>query len=990
MIESVAFQTRARTVDHLGREQIADCPTAISELWKNSYDAYARAVELHIFDGDNPVCAVVDDGHGMGRNDFLEKWLVVGTESKTSSDVTSAADRNGLRPRPRQGQKGIGRLSCANLGPLLLLISKRKDEEFIAALIDWRIFENPFLYLSDIRVPTTQFTKKELLFEELPNLFDHLMDNVWGGNESERKARVELAWAAYDKTFIQSSNGESIPPSKLIASTLVTTTFEERHIREWPVWDGRSDCGTALLISPINYDLRVQLEEAPADAAARAAKDKFFETLSSFVDPFADPHGFDVSERDPQFIYSVRAWSGNHSRTILGTGKEFTRSMVEPMEHIVEGAIDGDGVFTGRVKAFGEWRAESFAIEPPSDLVLSKRADSLVGPVDLFIASMEFTQQNTTHTFAEFHYFKGLAEKYAGFMIFRDGLRVMPYGRTDNDFFEIESRRSKSAGREFWNHRQMFGRLGISRKRNPNLKDKAGREGLLDNTAAKTLKVLVSNILMQLARNYFGSASEYRKELLPDIKDRNQKARAAEERNKLRKRRREQFRNNLAVYNQQLPNLIEEIEGVLASLDLSSEGRVEEAQRFAGSFRDRRAAFRLGEAPRSLGALEEPYDEYRRKAKHAQDLILSLESKVQSAVDRLKSIEPKKFVEGHISRSAQQIERKISEWQKAIEELQRGEFDRIRSLADRRKKLFTDETNSILGRVVTGQLELSDAVKLIDSISLKLHSDNEGIFQPYIGALESLHESIDLESVAVSSIEEIGELRQEIDRLNALAQLGITVEIIGHELEAYDEIIRTGLNRLPDDVKDTRAYKDIEFGCEGLTDQLRFLSPLKLSGQRIERWITGEEIFQYVSDFFASQMAGAKILLQSTAAFRSFRVYEQPSRLFPVFINLVNNSRYWLSLMDKSDRRILFDVIDDGVVISDSGPGVKEKDVPMLFSLFFTRKLRGGRGVGLYLCRTNLAAGGHRISYMTNPPVPPLLAGANFVIEFRGAEYAGQ
>ncbi len=44
MVESFAFRTRARTIDHLGREQIADCPTAISELWKNSYDAYARNV----------------------------------------------------------------------------------------------------------------------------------------------------------------------------------------------------------------------------------------------------------------------------------------------------------------------------------------------------------------------------------------------------------------------------------------------------------------------------------------------------------------------------------------------------------------------------------------------------------------------------------------------------------------------------------------------------------------------------------------------------------------------------------------------------------------------------------------------------------------------------------------------------------------------------------------------------------------------------------
>lgn len=39
MIDQISFQTAARLVDHLGREQIAYTPTAISELWKNAYDA---------------------------------------------------------------------------------------------------------------------------------------------------------------------------------------------------------------------------------------------------------------------------------------------------------------------------------------------------------------------------------------------------------------------------------------------------------------------------------------------------------------------------------------------------------------------------------------------------------------------------------------------------------------------------------------------------------------------------------------------------------------------------------------------------------------------------------------------------------------------------------------------------------------------------------------------------------------------------------------
>ena len=123
-------------MDHLGREQIADCPTAISELWKNAFDAYARQVELNIYPGDQPVASITDDGHGMSRDEFSQRWLVVGTEAKATVDRTPVKDRNGLRLRPRQGQKGIGRLSCANLGPLLLLVSKRKGIPFIATLVD--------------------------------------------------------------------------------------------------------------------------------------------------------------------------------------------------------------------------------------------------------------------------------------------------------------------------------------------------------------------------------------------------------------------------------------------------------------------------------------------------------------------------------------------------------------------------------------------------------------------------------------------------------------------------------------------------------------------------------------------------------------------------------------------------------------------------------------------------------------------------------------
>ncbi|PDT64008.1 hypothetical protein CO683_40935 [Bradyrhizobium ottawaense] len=157
----VTFQTRARTIDHLGRGQIADAPTAVSELWKNVYDAYAKDVALHIFDGAPEVALVVDDGAGMSLTTFRERWLVIGTESKIEDSDAEPVDTFGLSDRVRQGEKGIGRLSAAFLAPVTLVISKTVRDRFAAVLVDWRLFENliqrsEITYLSGFRLPLEQ------------------------------------------------------------------------------------------------------------------------------------------------------------------------------------------------------------------------------------------------------------------------------------------------------------------------------------------------------------------------------------------------------------------------------------------------------------------------------------------------------------------------------------------------------------------------------------------------------------------------------------------------------------------------------------------------------------------------------------------------------------------------------------------------------------------------------------------------------------------
>ncbi len=116
------FEVQARVVDLLGTQQIANCPTAISELFKNAYDAYARKAMLDV-DPEDGHAILWDDGVGMTRDELLHRWLVVGAAGKEKLR-SSTEPPVGMARRPIQGEKGIGRLAISTLGDTLLLVSR--------------------------------------------------------------------------------------------------------------------------------------------------------------------------------------------------------------------------------------------------------------------------------------------------------------------------------------------------------------------------------------------------------------------------------------------------------------------------------------------------------------------------------------------------------------------------------------------------------------------------------------------------------------------------------------------------------------------------------------------------------------------------------------------------------------------------------------------------------------------------------------------------
>ncbi|OOO29127.1 ATP-binding protein [Agrobacterium sp. YIC 4121] len=987
-MRTVGFKTRARTVDHLGREQIADVPTAISELWKNSYDAYARSASLTIFDVDPLVVTLADDGHGMNVDELIDRWLVVGTESKLFGDGRSEDDRDGLEKRTRQGQKGIGRLSSAHLGPLMLLVTKRKQQKMAGALIDWRLFENPFLILSDIEIPVIEFDDPTEIAEFLPLMAEALLENVLGTSRAdERSHRMIDAWTKYDlATQVEGRDGDKKKPSETIVTACRSFQLAEDYLRPWGVWSGFSEKGTALVVSGASDEFTALLPSNSQFATAKEDKARFRTTLGSFVDPLYDPARPEVNAAKPDFEYGVFVSSEGTPSKIIGSAAEFNRSLTDRMEHVVDGRIDENGVFEGQIKSFGKWRkiGSEYRIPPPREFVVPSGTGASLGPVDVYIATFEQEQKNSTHTPMEFEYLKQHASSHAGLMIYRNGLRVLPYGREDNDFFEIEKRRSINAGREYWNARRIFGRIAISRELNPNLKDKAGREGFIVNRAAKSLKALIINILKTTAYDYFGSSSDDRASEIKETQLNFAELKAKEAQANLRKKQRKDFRKNLKARTTSLPSISERLQADIAATRIEVADDIPIAQERLEAAQASIAELRLPGAPSPLGTLEEEYRSYRRAMTELNQMVADFSTSIATAVERIHPPSPEEIVLKQIQRNEGQLTSRVTRWSKEIRVLQDAERVRIGDLVTERNKLLREETMPLVEQTASGRLSLNAASKSILEAKNRIDAENELLFQNYLLALENLKESIDIQAIAVLGGEENSELRSTVDRLNGLAQLGITVEFLDHELHSHDAVIDDGIQRLRKKLRGDQDLEQLAMGYAGLKQILDFLGPLRMAGRPQPRDLSGEYIYNYISDFFRRTVMSSGIKIIATPAFRRFNVFDQPSRLLPVFVNLVNNSIYWLINERVAAPEIVLDVRGAEVILADNGPGVDELDFKRLFTLFFTRKIDGGRGVGLYLSQANLAAGGHTIRYVQDDD-RKVLSGANFAMKFRGA-----
>lgn len=986
-MKSLSFKARARTIEHLGKGQIADCPTAVSELWKNAYDAYARDVSLYTIDGDYPCGALIDNGCGMSLTQIINNWLVVGTESKTRKNTLEENERFGLGIRKTQGEKGIGRLSAAFLSPITFLVTKKIDNNYVALLIDWRLFENPYLSFDDVNVPFQEFENLSDIANVLSTLIVELKKNIHFEDENIlQDINYRLKKEAWDKFSKDEKELNSISPTtqEKIINFCDTFQVNDDVFAPWKEMLSKVDKvdgdkhGTALFLLELGRDL--SLLTNPGDLAKDNTEltdieQSLVDTLRAFVNPYiTDDYSFSYE------IYTIKA-NGYH-RQILKQSDVFSKSDFEALEHTVVGHVDEKGWFRGRIKAFGEDKGNVII---PANISVNPNAG--VGPFELQIGTFEFLSQNTSHTEREHSHFDLKAKKYAGLMIFRDSLRVLPYGRVDNDFFQIEERRSWNAGRYYWSNRRIFGYIGITQSSNKELKDKSGREGFIRNQAARELKTIISNLLTELADRFFGSRSDDRKELLEQVKREKELRKSAQQqaRKSTQKSFSEALKNQTPVLDASLEavkRLKTKLDKTDGSLDLNYLKIIDSDLTNLDALR---SEIKTPIKPPKLGMYEEKYRDYRDKFNEFSAYILQMKLAINKLDSELNKLEPSLAAKNHLEKNQGIINSKLTKFNNAIEE---KTHSLLKKWADEIKADRSDyyaKTISVVDSIDNGS-QIENVFNLLDSLYVESVDTLTFKYQSIIKGLDRLFEGINLDSAFSLSEEERSYFEEKAKSLNALAQLGISVEIISHELEEMDSMVTRGLNSLPTSVKEHPGFSLALNAHRSLTQQIRFLSPLKISGYQSRQRITGKNIMDYVLKFFGERFERQRITIEFSEEFKQIAITDIPSRIYPVFTNIINNAMYWVSL--SNNRLIKIGFVNSLVIIANSGPAIDTDDIPRLFELFYSKRANG-HGVGLYLCRENLAVAHHKIWYSEPDEGDNYLIkdGANFVIQFNGVEF---
>ncbi|MCP2019774.1 UNVERIFIED_ORG: signal transduction histidine kinase [Pseudomonas reinekei] len=971
------LRVRARAVDMLGRQQIAGIPTAIHELFKNAHDAYAERVEVDFYRRTR-VLVLRDDGYGMTREDLESRWLTLGTESRVDANCVKTDKeeeeewRGPKKPEKRviMGEKGIGRLAIAVIAPITLLMTRASRPnglgDLVVTLVHWGLFEQPGIDISAIDIPIKEFSGGVLPSKkDVGDLIDKVANNI-------RSLRKDIGPEAYQKLLSDLEQARVIGPDKLDATLNLN--------REHPLTLSGDGYGTHFIVLPVAPEL-----DDDIDGGADKESSKLERNLLGFSNTMTGDLPIIKTEfRDHQMA---------EVESLIGPSNFFTSDEFEKVDQYFEGEFDPDGQFKGVVSVYG--KKHNFVC----NWVEGRGRSPRCGPFSIRYGYVQGDKKETSLEMTEWQRMTAKLDRLGGLYVYRNGVRVLPYGHSDYDYLDIEKRRTKSAQDWFFSYRRGFGYISISHEDNATLTEKAGREGFRENQAYRDFRSILVNLFQQLALEFFRPTGS-QGELFWDNKVRlAAQYKLLEKQSKKADGRRKDFRTELAsffkcyetnYFEYEADRILNELQSHVESLS-SEESLGELAAKLRFFEVDVRKKYRtlfnksVVSCPRGLAlgkALEKDWSAYERmfleiKETVLDPLLINIDDLLKRATEgRLANAQRREIAIQDIERerdsalkSLMMLRREAYNasdvMQKSFKNVLQEQFSELRMGVESlvvdfvKKTAEKPERLDVYRRDVEGKIiELrQQEIELFDSFRRQMVELSDGINE---------RETLDDRFAALENRNQL--LEEQLDFYSDFAQMGMSVGILQHEFERAAKGIRVAMADLkPWAISNPPLaviYGNLRDHIEHLDGYLKVLDPLGRRMHRSTVKLSGDEILTVLRRVFSEYLLDAKIEVLPTPKFRDKTVECKSSALLGAFINIIDNAIYWVSTGAESRREIILDADERGFLISNTGPGIEERMRDRIFEFGETKK-PGGRGMGLAISRETLRREGFEVELIT-------------------------
>ena len=270
------------------------------------------------------------------------------------------------------------------------------------------------------------------------------------------------------------------------------------------------------------------------------------------------------------------------------------------------------------------------------------------------------------------------------------------------------------------------------------------------------------------------------------------------------------------------------------------------------------------------------------------------------------------------------------------------------------------DAQQALSEVSVSVADSPNAVKEVDRIRRELENRIRELEHGLIGLIERVDEGHRLAGLADVLRDKVQVLREQLAMGLEAMSLGLTAEILAHEVGNTVDQLATRTRDLDKHlsrkgISDSRILSYVEYVramANSLRKQIGHLTPsLRFARSRRTR-INLAEFCRDLAEYHQERWSGGAMRMKVTSSSPSMTLLMNRGKLTQVCDNFILNSEYWLR-EDVRLRRIdtgviTFKIGSPCVVISDNGFGIDPSVEDSLFEPFVTRK-RNGRGLGLFI-----------------------------------------